>query len=561
VFAAVGLALFTSVMSFSMTFVALGAIADDFDISLGTVSWVVIAQSLVISALMMPMGRLGDIIGRKRIHLLGLVFFASGAALTALAPTFGILMISRVITSIGNAMGQSVGTAIVISAFPSKERGKAIGSQTTAVAIGGASGPIFGGFVLQFLPWEAMFIILLIPVAIAFFAALFFLKSDSQAETPDSVRSPFDGVGAFISAAAVVLLVVAINNPFGFQWISTEMMIALGFFLLLMTIFVIWELRIEVPMFQLRLFSSSNFSLAVLTRLLGFGGATAVRFIVPVFLISLLQLNEAVAGAILVLTSLGMAVGAQISGRMSDKFGPRPFAISGFSLAFLTTLAMVFVGRDTSLVLLGFILLFNGLSMGLWNVTNNAVIIGSVSDSELGVIGAFTNLTRNLGNVTGQALAASVVAGVMLSSGFDVPLNEIGNDLAAGDSFLTGTRIAYLLVSGITFVSLVLSIFTKSSVSRVDTASYISRTNNMSVPATDELKLLSQRRPARIMAERPPSSHSQTNDADKLTDRDLPPKTQAASSPVVQLFVIIVSVVLGTLALIKLFQTDDQQVD
>ena len=135
-----------------MTFVVLGAIADDFDISLSTVSWVVIVQSLVISALMMPMGRFGDIIGRKRIHLLGLIFFASGATLTAFAPTFGILIISRIITSIGNAMGQSVGTAIVVSAFPTTERGKAIGSQTTAVAIGGASGTKFGGYVLQFLP-------------------------------------------------------------------------------------------------------------------------------------------------------------------------------------------------------------------------------------------------------------------------------------------------------------------------------------------------------------------------------------------------------------------------
>ena len=161
-----------------MTFMALGAIADDFNVTLSTVSWVVIVQSLVISALMMPMGRLGDIIGRKRIHLLGLIFFGSGALLTAVASTFSILIISRIITSIGNAMGQSVGTALVVSAFPKTERGKAIGSQTTAVAIGGASGPIFGGFVVQFLPWEAMFLILLIPVVICFFAALFFLKAE-----------------------------------------------------------------------------------------------------------------------------------------------------------------------------------------------------------------------------------------------------------------------------------------------------------------------------------------------------------------------------------------------
>lgn len=544
-----------------MTFMALGAIADDFNVTLSTVSWVVIVQSLVISALMMPMGRLGDIIGRKRIHLLGLIFFGSGALLTAVASTFSILIISRIITSIGNAMGQSVGTALVVSAFPKTERGKAIGSQTTAVAIGGASGPIFGGFVVQFLPWEAMFLILLIPVVICFFAALFFLKADNQSETQKSIKNPFDGVGAFISAVAIVLLVVVINNPFGFNWISIEMLIASATFLLLMTIFVIWELRIKVPMLQLRMFASRNFTLAVLTRLFGFGGATAVRFIVPIFLISLLQLNEAVAGAILLLTSVGMAIGAQISGRMSDRIGPRPFAISGFFLALITTFAMIFVGRDTSLVLLGFILLFNGLSMGLWNVTNNTVIIGSASDSELGVIGAFTNLTRNLGNVTGQALSASVVAGVMLSSGFDVPLNEIGNDLAAGDSFLSGTRVAYLLVSGITLISLVLTIFTKSSAGGINTKDRSLPVENTVLPIGEKQVPINQQRSVRIVAEQPLSATSRIYKNDQVTDTKYVSEIHSSPRPFARLLMIVVSLIIGALALIKLFQTEDEPVD
>lgn len=544
-----------------MTFMALGAIADDFNVTLSTVSWVVIVQSLVISALMMPMGRLGDIIGRKRIHLLGLIFFGSGALLTAVASTFSILIISRIITSIGNAMGQSVGTALVVSAFPKTERGKAIGSQTTAVAIGGASGPIFGGFVVQFLPWEAMFLILLIPVVICFFAALFFLKADNQSETQKSIKNPFDGVGAFISAVAIVLLVVVINNPFGFNWISIEMLIASATFLLLMTIFVIWELRIKVPMLQLRMFASRNFTLAVLTRLFGFGGATAVRFIVPIFLISLLQLNEAAAGAILLLTSVGMAIGAQISGRMSDRIGPRPFAISGFFLALITTFAMIFVGRDTSLVLLGFILLFNGLSMGLWNVTNNTVIIGSASDSELGVIGAFTNLTRNLGNVTGQALSASVVAGVMLSSGFDVPLNEIGNDLAAGDSFLSGTRVAYLLVSGITLISLVLTIFTKSSAGGINTKDRSLPVENTVLPIGEKQVPINQQRSVRIVAEQPLSATSRIYKNDQVTDTKYVSEIHSSPRPFARLLMIVVSLIIGALALIKLFQTEDEPVD
>jgi len=458
-------------------------------------------------------------------------------------------------------MGQSVGTALVVSAFPKTERGKAIGSQTTAVAIGGASGPIFGGFVVQFLPWEAMFLILLIPVVICFFAALFFLKADNQSETQKSIKNPFDGVGAFISAVAIVLLVVVINNPFGFNWISIEMLIASATFLLLMTIFVIWELRIKVPMLQLRMFASRNFTLAVLTRLFGFGGATAVRFIVPIFLISLLQLNEAAAGAILLLTSVGMAIGAQISGRMSDRIGPRPFAISGFFLALITTFAMIFVGRDTSLVLLGFILLFNGLSMGLWNVTNNTVIIGSASDSELGVIGAFTNLTRNLGNVTGQALSASVVAGVMLSSGFDVPLNEIGNDLAAGDSFLSGTRVAYLLVSGITLISLVLTIFTKSSAGGINTKDRSLPVENTVLPIGEKQVPINQQRSVRIVAEQPLSATSRIYKNDQVTDTKYVSEIHSSPRPFVRLLMIVVSLIIGALALIKLFQTEDEPVD
>jgi MFS family permease len=309
------------------------------------------------------------------------------------------------------------------------------------------------------------------------------------------------------------------------------------------------------------MFASRNFTLAVLTRLFGFGGATAVRFIVPIFLISLLQLNEAVAGAILLLTSVGMAIGAQISGRMSDRIGPRPFAISGFFLALITTFAMIFVGRDTSLVLLGFILLFNGLSMGLWNVTNNTVIIGSASDSELGVIGAFTNLTRNLGNVTGQALSASVVAGVMLSSGFDVPLNEIGNDLAAGDSFLSGTRVAYLLVSGITLISLVLTIFTKSSAGGINTKDRSLPVENTVLPIGEKQVPINQQRSVRIVAEQPLSATSRIYKNDQVTDTKYVSEIHSSPRPFARLLMIVVSLIIGALALIKLFQTEDEPVD
>ena len=184
----------------SMVFVALSSIADDFGVTLREVSWVVIAQALTISALMMPMGRLADIVGRKRIHLFGLLVYCGGALAIVFAPTFGALIIARVVMATGNAMGQSVGTAMVVSVFPPAERGRAIGAQTTAVSIGGASGPIVGGLVLQWLPWEALFLLILIPASIALVWG-YLILDDARLNQPKRGESPFDYAGALLSAA------------------------------------------------------------------------------------------------------------------------------------------------------------------------------------------------------------------------------------------------------------------------------------------------------------------------------------------------------------------------
>lgn len=193
-FAAVGVAFVTNVAAWGMVFVSLPSIADEFGVTLRSVAWVVIAQSLTISSLMLPMGRVADMVGRRRMHLSGLVLFGAGAAAVAVAPTFTLLILARVVMSIGNAMGQSVGTAMVVAVFPDHERGKAIGSQTTAVAIGGASGPILGGLILQVLPWQALFALLLIPITIAFIFGYLVLDEAKVSPLGDRRRSALTGV-------------------------------------------------------------------------------------------------------------------------------------------------------------------------------------------------------------------------------------------------------------------------------------------------------------------------------------------------------------------------------
>lgn len=461
IFSAVGVSMFTMVMSFSIVFIALNAIAEDFGVTLRAVTWVIIAQSLTISAVMLPVGRLADIIGRKKVHLTGQALFIAGAIFAAFSPTLGILIVARVVMAVGSAMGQAVGTAIIISVFPSRERGMAIGSQTTAVAIGGAAGPIIGGLLLQVWGWQSLFIVMTIPMVIAMAWSFYVLDDSRISQMAKGKRAPYDWLGAFLSAAAVIVLVVTINNPFAVAWISP---LILGGGLLaaaLLAAFILWELRNPAPLLDLSMFRNTVFALAIATRWLGFMGTTATRFLMPIFLISFRGLSEGGAGGVLLMSALGMAIAAQTSGRLSDAFGPRRFTLMGFGVIIATSLGFAFITGATALWIVMVIMFVNGLGMGLWNVPNSSVIMGSISRSRFGVVSALTNLTRNVGNVVGQAVASAIVVGIMAADGFDVPLNEIDITPGAGDAFLSGWKIAYFAVVGFSLVGAAVAFFTR----------------------------------------------------------------------------------------------------
>lgn len=457
-FSAIGVAFVTNVAAWGMVFVALPAIAEEFNVSLRAVAWVVIAQSLVISSLMLPMGRVADMVGRRRMHLLGLGLFGVGAAAVMVAPTFPLVIAARVVMAVGNAMGQSVGTAMVVAVFPDHERGKAIGSQTTAVAIGGASGPILGGLILQVLPWQALFGLLLIPVTIAIVFGYIVLDEAKVSPLGDRRDVGFDWGGAALSAVMVIIAVLTINNPLALPWRSPVIVGGAVLAIALFVAWVRWELGVRQPMLELRLFASPIFALAVAARYVGFMGATFLSFLAPVFLISLRLMETAAAGGVMFLNAFGLGVAAQMAGRLSDRFGPRRFSAAGFVLQFVASLGLSVTTAATALPVVMVAMFAAGLSVGLWNVPNNSTIMGSVPASRHGVVGAFTNLVRNLGNVTGQALASAVVVGVMVSRGFDIPLSEISGSADAGDAFLGGWAWTFRISAALSLVGLSLTL-------------------------------------------------------------------------------------------------------
>jgi MFS family permease len=471
-FTAIAISFVTMVFSMSMVFVALSSIADDFGVTLRAVSWVVIIQSLVISSLMMPLGRVADMVGRRKVHLIGLVLFAVGSLCVALAPTFGLMIAARALMSLGNAMGQAVGTAMIVAVFPPNERGKALGSQTSVVAIGSAMGPIGAGFMLQVLPWEALFLLLIPPLAVAYVAGHLYLDEEvvsSSGGDGDRVRPDFDWGGATLSALAITALVLVVSNPFALPWTSPPMLAGWAAMVGLFVVFVWWEWGREAPMLQLRFFTRPVFAMAVTARTLGFVGYTAVVFLMPVYLISVRGLSEGTTGAVLFLSSLGMGVAANRAGPQSDRFGERPVFVTGFVLHVVTLGGLAVLGRGSPLWVVMVLLLASGLALGLWNVPNGSTILGSVPPENLGVVGAFMNLTRNLGSVVGQALASAIIVGIMASRGFDIALSDIEATPGAVAAFLDGWRVSYLLFTGLSVLALGLAVATRPQRSTLTT--------------------------------------------------------------------------------------------
>ena len=434
------------VVSFSGVFLALSPIAEDFGVTLRQVSWVAIIQSLTVTAVMLPLGRVADLTGRRRFHLVGLAILGLGSLASAMAPDLPTLILARFGMSVGATMLQSISAAIISSVFPANERGRGLGYLTTCVAFSGALGPALGGFMLQVWSWPAIFFFTALLCVGAYWVADRHLRDDQIGSFEQPRGTPYDWLGAVLSGTAIAALILAVTNPFSLAWNSPTNLTLCGLSVGAFTLFLRWELRSPAPMLPLRLFRNPTLCYAMATRVIAFGSISSSRVLVPVLLISLLGIAPGLAGLIMLNAALGMGSASLLSGRLSDRFGYRPFALVGFVLMPSTAVIFMLLDPTASLLWVALTMFASGLGMGVWSAPNTALIMNAVPASDLGVAGALVGLARNLGNVFGQALVAAVVSAVMLSRGFDIPLGEVASSAGASSAFLAGWKVAFGVV-------------------------------------------------------------------------------------------------------------------
>lgn len=405
----VAMGIFLSTIDGSIVNVSLPTLETVFDTSFATVQWVVVSYLLVITSLMLGVARLGDMIGKRRIYLTGMVIFTGGSLLCGVSPSIGALIGFRAFQGLGAVMMQALGLAIVTEAFPPTERGRALGITGTFVSLGISIGPTIGGVLIGTVGWRWIFLVNL-PVGIV---GLWLARRYIPDWRPPGGQR-FDGLGAALTFGTLVML--ALGLTFGPErgWSDpTIRALLMGAFVAFL-LFLLVESRLRQPMIDLRMFRDSLFSISLLTGLLVFL-VFAGLFMMPFYLERVKGYDPAQVGLFLVVVPVALGVTAPLAGSLSDRYGTRGISLLGLVIVVFACLSIASLEEDTSAF--GYVvrLLPLGLGAGLFQSPNNSAIMGSAPRARLGVVSGLLSLSRTLGQVTGLPLMGALFASRVLS--------------------------------------------------------------------------------------------------------------------------------------------------
>jgi len=452
VFAGMAMGVFLTTIDGSIVNIALPTLVQELGARLPTVQWVVLSYLLALGTLMLSMGRLGDMIGKKSIYLTGLVIFTTGSVLCGLAPNVYWLIGFRVVQAVGGSMIMALAMAIVTESFPPSERGRALGLTGSMVSIGIVLGPTLGGLILGALSWHWIFFVNL-PVGIA--GVLIVLRFVPARRPAGRQRFDLAGALTFFVGLLAVLIAVTLGQDAGLEDARVLLLLAGG--VATLAGFIAIERRVAEPMLDLKLFRSRLFSVNLTSGLMTFISMSGTTFLIPFFLQNVLGYEPRQMGLLMATVPLAVGVVAPLSGTLSDRVGTRPIAVAG--LAVLLAGFMSLTTISTNLTPLGYILRFLpvGIGLGLFQAPNNSAIMGAVPRERLGIASGLLSITRIVGQTTGIALLSALwAARVAFHHGALLPEGATGAPAAAQ---VAGLHDNFYVIVGLIAFALLLSIW------------------------------------------------------------------------------------------------------
>ena len=403
---AVAFGLFMIMLDNTVVNVAAPAIQRDLGVGLSELEWIVAGYALSFAALMLTGGKLADLMGRRRIFVLGIVIFTVSSLFCGMADSGNELIGWRIVQGVGAALMNPATLAIIAATFPPRERGAAIGIWAGVSALALAIGPLVGGLITEHASWNWVFLIN-VPVGILGIVASYLLIDESR---DMSENQRLDLTGLVLSGAGLFSLTYALIEANTYGWTSTRILALFGAAAVLLVGFVVWELRTRFPMLDLTLFRNGTFAGAnAVVLLVGFA-MFGIFFYVSLYMQNILGFSAVQAGASFLPMTLLIIIGAPIAGRLSDRIGSRWLMTSGMALLGVQLLYYSTLGTTAGFFNLLPGLLIGGLGMSLTMTPSAAAVIGSVPVDKAGVGSAVMNSMRQVGGSLGIAALGAILA-------------------------------------------------------------------------------------------------------------------------------------------------------
>lgn len=411
--ASLALATLLASLGASITTVGLPTLAQAFDASFQQIQWVVLAYLLVITTLIVSVGRLGDLMGRRKLLLAGVLLFTLASALCGLVPSLGLLIAGRALQGLGAAIMMTLTLALVGETIDKEKTGSAMGLLATLSAVGTALGPSFGGALVSGFGWQALFLVN-VPLGLLTFL-LAWRSLPARQAVVTAPRANFDVTGTLLLAATLAAYALAMTSGRGdFGWWNIALLLAA---MLGGGLFVLAQTRVTSPLIPLAVFRDRLLVSGLATSTLVATVMMATLLVGPFYLSTALGLPAALVGLVLAAGPSVAALAGMPAGRLADRFGVRPMRLVGLAIMVLGCLMLSLMSPAFGIGGYVTAIVVTTLGYALFQTANNTAVMADVAAHRRGVIAGLLNLSRNLGFFTGASVLGAVFAATLTTNG------------------------------------------------------------------------------------------------------------------------------------------------
>jgi len=401
-------ALFMIMLDNTVVNVALPSIQRGLHASTSSLEWTVNAYTLSFAVLLVTGGRLGDIFGRRRMFLFGVVVFASSSFLIALSQSDTWLIAFRALQGAGSAFMMPATLSIITNTFDAHERGRAIGTWAGVSAMALAIGPVVGGFLVEEVSWQSIFL-LNIPVAVlAIFVTLFAVRESRDETASREVDVP--GVASLSIGLAALVLALVKGNSWG--WGSTRVLAMFAVAVLALATFMIIEPRRRAPMVDFSFFRSRSFFGSNVVAFIVSFTMFATFFSLALYMQDILRFSPLQTGLRFLPTTVCVMFAGPVAGRLADRIGSRPLMTGGLLAVSASMFWMTGITTHSSYGYLVVAFVLQGLGIGFVMSPMSTAAMNAVDRSKAGVASGILSMTRMVGSTFGVAALGAVIATV-----------------------------------------------------------------------------------------------------------------------------------------------------